>query len=149
MSMDKSEAMTALGTIEGAQAALARAADCPPSRHAAFGLLMGSIVMAQGLKPPLSLALLVLSGIGGLLIFQSDRRRMGMFINGYRKAATRPLTLLLLAAMLLMGWGEIAAHENGLSLATRIGIAAIAGVLAAVASVAWQRTFRREMGLDS
>ena len=147
--MEKGEAMAALGAIDGAQAALARAADCPPWRHAAFGALMGGIIMAQGVQPPLNFVLLGLSALGGFLVYQSDRRRMGMFINGYRKGATRPMTFLLLAAMLLIGWGEIAALHNGLSLATRVGIAGIAAVLAGLMSVAWQRTFRREMGLDA
>ena len=147
--MEKGEAVAALGAIDGAQAALARAADCPPWRHAAFGALLGNIVMAQGVHAPLSFILLGVSALGGFLIYQSDRRRMGMFINGYRKGATRPLTFVLLAALLLIGWGEIMALPNGLSLATRVAIAAIAAVLAGLMSVAWQRIFRREMGLDA
>ena len=148
MTMDKTEAMAALGTVGDAQAALARAANCPTWRHAAFGGLMGMLVLAQGVETPLNFALLALAALAGALIFISDRRRMGMFVNGYRKGATRPMTFTLLGAMLVIGWGELAAKENGLSLATRIALALIAAALATAMSVQWQRIFRRELGVE-
>ena len=147
--MDRNEAISALGTIDGAQAALARAADCPPWRHAVFGALMGTIMLAAGVGPPLSFALLAISFAAMAMIVVSDRRRMGMFINGYRKGATRPLTFVMLGVMLVIAFGEVHAHHAGLSMATRIGLAVIAAMIATAMSVMWQRIFRRELGLDA
>ena len=141
--------MSALGAIDGAQAALARAADCPPWRHAAFGGVMGLIIFSGGVEPPLSFALLAVSFVSIALIVISDRRRMGMFINGYRKGATRPLTFVMLGTMLVIAWAEFHAREAGLSMATRIGLALIAAAIATAMSVMWQRIFRREMGLEA
>ena len=145
--MDRNEAMSALGAIDGAQAALARAANCPPWRHAAFGGTMATIMLAGGIEPPLSFALLAAAFASIALIVVSDRRRMGMFINGYRKGATRPLTFVMLGTMLVIAWAEFHAREAGLSIGTRLALAALAGLIATAMSVAWQRIFRREMGL--
>lgn len=145
--MDRNDALAALGAGDGAKAALARAADCPPWRHAAFGGTMGMIILSGGLKPPLSFVLLALSFASIAAIVVADRRRMGMFINGYRKGATRPLTFVLLGVMVVIAWAEFHAREAGLSIATRIALALLAAAIATAMSVAWQRTFRREMGL--
>jgi len=147
MTMDRNEAMSALGAIDGAQAALARAADCPPWRHAAFGAVMGTGIGSGGVEPPQSFALLAAAFVGIAAIVVSDRRRMGMFINGYRKGATRPLTFLMLGLMMVIAFGEFHAREAGLSVATRVGLAILAAVIATAMSVMWQRIFRREMGL--
>jgi hypothetical protein len=146
--LERQEAQAALGAIGDAQAQLAAAAECPPWRHLAFGGVMGAIVLAQGVKPPYSFALLAAAALAGVLIYRSDRRRMGMFINGYRKGATRPLTFLLLGVMLVIGWAEFYARDAELSLLTRFALAGIAILIASGMSVAWQRIFRREMGLD-
>ncbi len=145
--MEKTEAMAALGTVGDAKAALARAADCPPWRHAAFGALMGTIVMSSGLGQPLNFVLLAAAFAGMAAIVVSDRRRMGMFINGYRKGATRPLTFVMLGVMLVIVFAEIHAKEAGLAMATRVGLAFIAAAIATAMSVMWQRIFRREMGV--
>jgi hypothetical protein len=146
--MEKQEAQAALGAIGDAKQQLAAAAECPAWRHAAFGALMGAIVLSQGVNAPYSFVLLAGSALAGTLIYQSDRRRMGMFINGYRKGATRPLTFLLLGVMLAIGWAEFHARHAGFSLLTRLALAGFAAVIAGGMSAAWQRTFRREMGLD-
>ena len=145
--MDRNEAMSALGAIDGAQAALARAADCPPWRHAAFGAVMGTVIGSGGVEPPQSFALLGAAFVGIAAIVVSDRRRMGMFINGYRKGATRPLTFVMLGVMLVIVFAEIHAKEAGLAMATRVGLALIAAAIATAMSVMWQRIFRREMGV--
>jgi hypothetical protein len=149
MHMDRNEAMSALGAIDGAQAALARAADCPPWRHAVFGGVMGVIILSGGIAPPLSFALLGIAFAGIAAIVVSDRRRMGMFINGYRKGATRPLTFVMLGVMLVLAFGEFHAREAGLSMMTRVALAVIAAAVATAMSVMWQRIFRREMGLGA
>ena len=141
--------MSALGAIDGAQAALARAADCPPWRHAAFGGVMGVITLSAGLGQPYNFLLLAVAFVSIALIVISDRRRMGIFINGYRKGATRPLTFVMLGVMLVIVFAEIHAKDAGLALATRVALALIAAAIATGMSVIWQRIFRREMGLSA
>jgi hypothetical protein len=149
MTMDRNEALSALGAVGDAKAALARAADCPPWRHAAFGGVMGLIIFSGGVEPPLNFALLAASFVAIALIVISDRRRMGMFINGYRRGATRPLTFVMLGTMIVIAWAEFHAREAGLSMGTRVALTLLAFAIATAMSVAWQRTFRREMGLSA
>ena len=52
---------------------------------------------------------------------------------------------LFAVAMLAAMFGEIHAREAGLTLGTKLGIAAIAFGVAVAASVAWSRIYRREL----
>jgi len=147
MTMDRNEALAALGTMDAAKADLARAADCPPWRHVAFGAVMGMMVLAQGLELPLSMALLACSLAAVAILVRSDRKRMGMFVNGYRKGRTRAVAFALLGVMLVLMLAEFHARDTGLGLATRIGIAAVGGGLGTWGSFVWQRAFRRDLSL--
>lgn len=147
MMMDRNEALAALGTMDAAKADLARAANCPPWRHAAFGLLMGTLVMAQGLPSPFTMLLVALAMTGVVLLVRADRKRMGVFVNGYRKGRTRVVAFVMLGVSLLLIVAEIHARETGLSMATRIGIAALAAALGTWGSTIWQPVFRKDLGL--
>ena len=62
------------------------------------------------------------------------------------------LCLLSAAAFGTLGiFGTLASDAGatvaGLSIGTRLALAALAGLIATAMSVAWQRIFRREMGL--
>lgn len=149
MHPSSTEAAEALAAMRASQARLAQAADCPPERHLAFGALMGGIIATPALPFPYAILAegLLLFGVG--LVVRWDRRRTGMFINGYRRGRTRPLTFLLLAVVLVL-------YMTGFWLARDRGIwwAPLAtGTVAAAAgyyfSTLWQRVFRREMGLDA
>ncbi|WP_114227417.1 MULTISPECIES: hypothetical protein [Sphingomonas] len=145
--MDRNEALAALGTMDAAKADLARAADCPPWRHVAFGLVMGVLVLAQGLASPLSMGLLACAMAGVVLLVRADRKRMGVFVNGYRKGRTRVVAFVMLGVMMVLVFAEIHARESGLSLATRLGIGALAVMLGIWGSLIWQRVFRKDLGL--
>jgi hypothetical protein len=69
-----------------------------------------------------------------------------MFINGYRRGATLPLTVLLLIAMGgLLVW-QIHMRERHAEQWVAFGIAGLAFAVGTGASVWWASIFRREMG---
>lgn len=144
--MNPIEARAALDGIDEAQRALAlKATYCPPWRHVAFGAILGALVLGQGFGVRVMLPIFGAAMLAVVLLVTDDRRRYGLFVNGYRKGATLPVTLALLGAMLATMFGEIHAREAGLSLGTKFGIAGIAFVFAVAASVVWSRVYRREL----
>jgi hypothetical protein len=144
--MDHSEALSALSAKREAEAQIARAATCPPWRHAAFGLLMGGLVASPAFGVAVRTAILVLILACIPLIIHSDRKRMGMFINGYRRGKTRIVTFGILIVELglytvsvIRGLGQND-HTTPLLLG-------VLGVLIGIGgSMLWQRVFVREMG---
>jgi hypothetical protein len=143
------EAAEALAAMRASQARLALAANCPPQRHFAFAVLLGGLVATPALRPFYALLAEGVLLIGIAVLVRWDRRRTGMFINGYRAGRTRPLTFLLLAVVLaLYAAGFWLSRGRGLwwgPLAT----GAVAAAIAFQASVVWKRIFRREMGLTA
>ena len=144
--MDSNEAAAALAGISGAERRLAdQIGPCPPWRHAAFGLVMALLVggaslplLWQATSMPVAMALVA-------VIARYDRRRYGVFINGYRRGKTLPLTLLLLGGTLVLLVAQIHAREAGLSVWTKAGITALAFAYAVAGSVVWQRVFLAEL----
>ncbi len=135
--MNPIEARAALDSIDDVQRDLAlKATYCPPWRHAAFGAVMALLVLGQGFDIAIMAPLFAVAMLAVVLLVADDRRRYGLFINGYRKGRTLPVTLALLGAMLAAMFGEIHAREAGLALGTKLGIAAIAFGVAVAASIA-------------
>ena len=99
MSSQADEAAAALSAMQASRDNLAAiaAASCPPARHLAFAGLMGGMVASQAAPGSLVMVCEALLLVGVALVVMWDRRRTGMFINGYRAGPTRPLTLSLLA----------------------------------------------------
>ena len=147
MTTTHSDALAALSTVDATRAELARVVSCPPWRHALFGAIAGTYVAAPAAGLP---GMLIVCGVVALLIgvvVWTDRQRMGTFVNGYRSGKTRPRTLAFVAALLaLYMLGLWFSEERGLHwVPLALGVATIP--LAIIASLGWQRTFRREMGL--
>ncbi len=101
--MKKAEATEALAAMQTSRQSLAAAASCPPERHLAFAGLLGGLVAAQAAPPFFTMALEALFCVGVALVIAWDRRRTGMFINGYRAGRTRPLTFSMLAVTVGIG----------------------------------------------
>src|SRR5690348_582798 len=95
--IDHSEALSPLDAKRHAEAQMARAANCPPWRHAVFGLMMGGLIASFAFEFVIRTAILMLILAAIPLIIHSDRKRMGMFINGYRRGKTRWVTFGILA----------------------------------------------------
>ncbi|WP_155263160.1 hypothetical protein [Sphingomonas segetis] len=144
--MDHSEALSALSAKRDAEAQMARAATCPPWRHAAFGLLMGGLVAspAFGLAARTGILVLILACIPVIIHF--DRKRMGMFINGYRRGKTRVVAIGILIVELAL---YVVSVVRGLGMGdhTTPLLLGVAGMLiGTIGSMLWQRVFVREMG---
>lgn len=144
--MDQSEALSALAAKRQAEAQIAKAATCPPWRHALFGLLMGGLIATPAFAFPLRMAILVVILCCIPVIIQSDRKRLGMFINGYRRGKTRIVAIGML--LVELGVYSISVYY-GLGLNDHVMplLLGLVGVLIGIAgSLLWQRVFVREMG---
>jgi Ca2+/H+ antiporter len=141
--MNREEARAALDDMTDATRKLAL------WRHAAFGAIIGAIVLSQGFAMPLGTVLFVFAMAGLAAITVDERRRYGVFVSGYRKGRTLPLTLLFVALMLATIAAEFHARTTGMSLAVKLGIAAGAFVLGFGFSLIWTRIYRRELLEDA
>lgn len=145
----RTEAADALSAIQQSQAQLARIANCPPQRHLVFALVMGGLVSLPGFPVTVAFVLEALLMLAVGLIALWDRRRNGVFINGYRRGRTRPLTFVLLGMMLtLLAVSFWLARGKGIYWGP-FALAAIAVPVAYAFSVQWKSVFRREMGVGS
>jgi hypothetical protein len=139
------EARVALAAKGKAERDLAKAAHCPPWRHALFGVVMAGVVMTPAVPLPWRFVALALILVGIGLIVASDRRRMGMFVNGYRRGKTLIVSLALLAMILTLYWFSARAGLAG-DHATPLFLGAPAFVASVAGSVIWQRVFVAELG---
>jgi hypothetical protein len=125
---------------------LARLALCPPWRHAAFAAVMATLVATPAVPIPLRYVAIALIFVAIALIVQSDRRRLGVFVNGYRRGKTRLVTFPMLALILLLYAASCyAALDRGMP-AISLALAAASFVIGYIGSVIWQRVFVRELG---
>jgi hypothetical protein len=140
------QARIALDAKGSAERDLAAVVTCPPWRHLAFGLLMGGVVATPAFPLVPRFAILAAILVAIALIIRSDRKRLGVFINGYRRGKTRIVTFGMLAVELGLYWISVRRgldHDDQL---TPLLLALVAVVLATAASVLWQRVFARELG---
>ena len=125
---------------------MARAATCPPWRHALFGLLMGGLVASPAFEMTTRMTILVVILCCIPVIIHSDRKRMGMFINGYRRGKTRIVAFGVLAMVLgLYAVSVVRGLDHHDHIAPLL-LGAVALVVAILGSILWQRVFVREMG---
>ncbi|MBX3480767.1 MAG: hypothetical protein KF842_10215 [Caulobacter sp.] len=139
------EAREALEAMQATRSQLANLGSCPPWRHAAFGGVMALLNFSLCFGQPIQVALFVLSMAGVALIAAWDRRRYGVFVNGYRRGRTRMFTFGLLAVMLLLLALQVWLRGRGVSIWIGLSVSAATFVIATVASVFWNRIFRAEM----
>lgn len=147
MPYDHTEASAALAAMQAAKARLATAADCPPERHFAFAAVMGALVANPIVPLPWRFVVLPFCLLAIALIVRWDRRRTGMFVNGYRRAATRIITFAMLAAVLACMAGSTVFALDRHDPWSAAVCAIIATSVSYVGSLLWQRRFRREMGV--
>lgn len=144
--MENFEAASALDAKRAAEVQMARAANCPPWRHAVFGLLMGALVASPAFDTVPRFAILVLILCCIPVIIHSDRKRTGMFINGYRRGKTRVVVFAILAVELSIyaysAYRGMELHDHLTPLL--LGVAGVA--IGIGGSLLWQRVFVREMG---
>ena len=139
------EAAAALAAMRESRERLAQAVDCPPQRHLAFAGLLGTLVAAQAAPPLIGIAIEMLVLVGILAVIAWDRRRTGMFINGYRAGATRFVTFALLAFALTSLCLGIWLKEDEHVAWAPLALGALVAVVAYYASALWQRIYLREL----
>ena len=143
--MSPAEARAALDSTAAARAHIAALGMCPPWRHAAFGAVMGLLVGGVGFELPVQTACTVLALGSIALIAAYDRRRYGVFINGYRRGTTLKVSIAMLIVMLAMLVLQITLRDRHASTAVHLAIAFAAFALGTWGSVIWSHVFRREM----
>jgi hypothetical protein len=145
MTLDAKQAADALEAMRVSRERLAAAANCPPARHLAFAAVLGGMVAAQAAPSIFATLIEAMLMVGIALIVAWDRKRTGMFINGYRAGRTQGLTFGLLffslAILALVVWLKL---ERGLVWPALAGGAVVA-VVAYVASTVWQNIYLREL----
>lgn len=146
MTTMEEQARMALMAKGAAEQDLARLAACPPWRHAVFAAMMATLVATPAIPLPLRFVALALVFVAIVLVVQSDRRRLGVFVNGYRRGKTRLVAFPMLAVILILYgiscWFGLGRGEPAVSLA----LAAVSFVVGYIGSVIWQRVFVRELG---
>jgi hypothetical protein len=144
--METMEALSALDAKRSAEAQMARAATCPPWRHAVFGLLMGGLVAAPAVPLPARFAVLIILLAAIPIIIQSDRKRMGMFINGYRRGKTRIVVFVILAVELSLYGLSVYLGDDLRDRVTPLLLGAVGFAIGIAGSLWWQRVFVSELG---
>ena len=144
--MSPVEERAALDKVGAARAQIADVGLCPPWRHAAFGAVMSLLILGLGFPLAVQVACLCLAmGLMALIVVH-DRRRYGMFINGYRRGKTRWVAFGILLVWLPLY--AIAVHY-GLTLHDHVVpllLGALGFVIGTIGSMLWQRVFVSEMG---
>jgi len=147
MTMTYEEARAALAAKTLAEQDLARLGTCPPWRHAAFAALETALVISPLASINGRFAILAVLFVGIFLIIRSDRRRLGVFINGYRRGRTRLVVVpMLLAILALYSLSTLAAFDWHMPWVSLLCTAATFPTCY-FGSMLWQNVFRRELGL--
>jgi hypothetical protein len=145
--MENFEAASALDAKRQAEIQMARAATCPPWRHAVFGLLMGALVASPAFETAVRFAILIAILACIPIIIRSDRKRMGMFINGYRRGKTRIVVAGILIVELGLYFVSLTRGLEHHDHLTPLVLGVLAVLVGIAGSLLWQRVFVREMGI--
>lgn len=144
--MESWDARSALEAKQYAEAQMARAATCPPWRHALFGFMMGGLVATPAFSLPVRFGMLAVLLALIPIIIHSDRKRMGMFINGYRRGKTRIVAVGILIVELSLYAVSVIRGLDHQDHVTPLVLGAFAVIIGVIGSKLWQRVFVREMG---
>ena len=146
--MRNDEALAALSGVQDAQNRLAADIECPPWRHAAMGGFFAVLIGSIAISSQAQMAMMPLVMLGLILLVRSDRKRMGLFVNGYRRGRTLPVSLACLAIMLTLVFAAMHMRNHDFLLASKAALAVIAAIAGTAFSVVWQRVYRRELRGD-
>lgn len=146
MTTIEQQAEQALAAKDDIERQLAKAATCPPWRHLVFAGMMAALVATPVLELPFRMAALALIFVCIGLVVQSDRKRLGMFINGYRRGRTRLVTFPMLVIDLLLYAASVYFAEQTGKETMSLLLAVAAFLVSLVGSILWQRVFARELG---
>ena len=139
------EARAALAAKDDSQRQLAAAATYPQWRHAIFGVLMGGLTLAPALSSTGRIMMFAALLCTVPLVIQSDRKRSGMFISGYRRGKTLYVTFAILALEMSLTLFAIYRAVEFDDRLTAILLAPVAVAIGWIGSLIWQRVFIAEM----
>lgn len=140
------EALAALEAKKSAERQLAAVATCPPWRHAVFGAIVGAIVSAPAFPTVIRMGLIAIVFSAIAIAVQSDRQRLGVFVNGYRKGKTRLVALPMLAVVLGLYALSMWFGDGRADRVTPLLLGSFAFVVGVIGSIIWQRVFVSELG---
>lgn len=138
---------SAAEALEGVRAINSQIAEqvlCPPQFHFAFGALMGALVAGEALPVPGSMAVLVVCMAAVVLMVRAQRRRLGFFVNGYRRGRTRVVAISLLVIVEALLFGSLWLKFHGLPLAP-LAAGALVVPIAIAGSYIWQAAYRTDL----
>ena len=95
---------------------------------------------------PIRISLLVILLALIPIIIQADRKRMGMFINGYRRGKTRIVAIGIVIAELALYAVSVIRSLDHHDHITPLMLGCAGVLIGILGSLLWQRVFVREMG---
>lgn len=143
--MDPNEAAAALADIGRTQTRLADRARWSLPRHAMFGLVEGLVVAA--LAQPVAQAGAIITAAMILLVIcvVDDRRRHGMFVSGWQRGATLPLTIIVAIFVLAIAMASVALRDKNASVPVGYLLGAVTFVICTLASLRWEKVYRADL----
>lgn len=135
-----------LAMVEQTDRKLAQRMHWPLWRHAAAGLLQAMFVVSLATPMPLA-ALVMLAAVSSIfLIGASDRKRHGMFVNGWTSVKARPAIWLALG-FTLGGFAAILWLGEGINRWTPWAVPIVGTVFIGVtlASLWWEKLYQAEL----
>lgn len=140
------QARASLAAVHSSETRLAdRVTDCPPWRHALPGALLGAYIGAISISMTMQAWAmpLVLLAVG--VIIWTERRRKGLFVHGFRRGKTLPITLVFVAVITCLVVAALHMREHDFSIWSKLALACIAFALTTAFSIVRQRIFRSEL----
>lgn len=143
--MDAVDALRALEQTEATRRHVAQRAICPLHWHVAFGLLMSTLIAAQAAPPLATCILVLLTMVLMIIMLRAMRRRLGFFVNGWRRGRTLRVTVAVLVYCELLHWTGIWLKLGQHMVWAPLVAAALAFPGAVYGSYIWQRVYLAEM----
>ncbi|MBS0481681.1 MAG: hypothetical protein JSR96_05905 [Proteobacteria bacterium] len=139
--MNENEAVAALTAVEEANRELANVMTHAPWRHALFGLLEGTVVLGMGLAEPYCWIAYALALAVAVTLFLRERAIRGVLATVLIHRSRTEILIAMVAVLIVAGWINSNLAEAHASLAVRCGVAIVASLLLAGASVLVNRRF--------
>lgn len=143
--MDEQKAARTLDMMRATRGVLAARTRWSLARHAAVGVLLGSLIAGYALPGSWPVVVVVVCLAATVMTVARDRRRDGFFVNGYRIGRTRPITFALVVIAFAALVSAIALKERyGMDWAP-VAIGIVLAVVATIVSIVWERVYRQEL----
>lgn len=142
------DARELIAEIQSVRHDVAERVNCSPAWRIASATLIGTTCAAQAAPPSIGLPIAAGCFVGiGVMAFVA-RKRMGFFVNGYRKGRTRKVALSLFIAFEFIYFTSLWLKESRhLGWAPVVGGAIIVPIVI-FAGYRWQAAYRSEFGSD-